>query len=103
MSSLRNLEINHNNLTGELPSSLTNLSSLINFRFHSNAGLCAPTDAAFQNWLQGIATKYGPNCSSDETSAPGKPTSLTATADGQTEIDLSWSAPSDDGGADITG
>ena len=34
---------------------------------------------------------------------PGKPTSLTATADGQTEIDLSWSAPSDDGGADITG
>ena len=27
----------------------------------------------------------------------------TAIADGQTEIDLSWNAPSDDGGADITG
>ena len=34
---------------------------------------------------------------------PGKPTGLTATADGQTEVDLSWTAPSDDGGADITG
>ncbi len=34
---------------------------------------------------------------------PGAPTGLTATADGQTEIDLSWRAPSDDGGANITG
>ena len=34
---------------------------------------------------------------------PGAPTGLTATADGQTEIDLSWTAPSDDGGAAITG
>ena len=39
----------------------------------------------------------------DAPSAPGKPTSLTATAEGQTEIDLSWTAPSDDGGAAITG
>ena len=35
--------------------------------------------------------------------APGAPTGLTATADGQTEIDLSWTAPSDNGGAAITG
>ena len=35
--------------------------------------------------------------------APGAVTGLTATADGQTQIDLSWDAPSDDGGADITG
>ena len=41
--------------------------------------------------------------SDDEASVPGKPTGLTATADGQTEIDLSWTAPSDDGGEDITG
>ena len=35
--------------------------------------------------------------------APGAPTGLTATANGQTQIDLSWNAPSSDGGADITG
>ncbi len=34
---------------------------------------------------------------------PGAPTGFTATADGQTEIDLSWSAPSDTGGAPISG
>ena len=49
------------------------------------------------------------NCSSavavtvSAATAPGAPTGLTATADGQTEIDLSWTAPSEDGGADITG
>ena len=37
------------------------------------------------------------------TRPPALPRDLSATADGQTEIDLSWTAPSDDGGADITG
>ena len=36
-------------------------------------------------------------------SAPGAPTGLTATANGQTRIDLSWNAPSSNGGAAITG
>ena len=43
------------------------------------------------------------SATTDASTKPGKPTGLTATADGQTEIDLSWTAPSDDGGADITG
>ena len=34
---------------------------------------------------------------------PGAPTGLTAAGNGQTRIDLSWRAPSDDGGAAITG
>ena len=34
---------------------------------------------------------------------PGAPTGLTATANGQTQIDLSWTAPSSDGGSAITG
>ena len=34
---------------------------------------------------------------------PGAPTSLTATANGPTRIDLSWTAPSNDGGSAITG
>ena len=36
-------------------------------------------------------------------SVPGSPSGLTATASGSTQIDLSWTAPSDDGGANITG
>ena len=50
------------------------------------------------------------NCSSgvlmnvsSTASVPGPPNGLTATASGQTQVDLSWSAPSDDGGANITG
>ena len=35
--------------------------------------------------------------------APGAPSGLAATADGETEIDLSWRQPSSDGGARITG
>ena len=35
--------------------------------------------------------------------APGAPMGLTAEAGGQTEIDLSWTVPEDDGGAAITG
>ena len=39
-----------------------------------------------------------------ETAAvPGAPTGLTATANGQIQIDLLWSAPSDNGGSAITG
>ena len=34
---------------------------------------------------------------------PGAPTDLTATADGTSRIDLSWTVPDYDGGADVTG
>lgn len=37
------------------------------------------------------------------TRPPGAPTNLMATANGQTRIDLSWSVPTNDGGAAITG
>ena len=40
---------------------------------------------------------------SETATAPGAPTGLTATANGQTQIDLLWSAPSDNGGSAITG
>ena len=37
------------------------------------------------------------------TTAPDPPTSLSATANGETQIDLSWTAPAADGGSAITG
>ena len=36
-------------------------------------------------------------------SVPGKPTGLTATASGESQIDLSWTAPADNGGTAIIG
>ena len=42
---------------------------------------------------------FGP----DTAQPPGAPTGLTATANGQTRIDLSWRAPANNGGAAITG
>ena len=44
------------------------------------------------------------NVAGDTTPAdpPGAPTNLMATANGPTQIDLSWTAPEDNGGADIT-
>ncbi len=43
------------------------------------------------------------NATTDAASVPDAPTGLTATASGETEINLSWTAPSDDGGTAITG
>ena len=43
---------------------------------------------------------FGPSTTHNR---PGAPEGLTAAVNGQTRIDLSWTAPSDDGGADITG
>ena len=39
--------------------------------------------------------------SATTTAAPGAPTGLTATANGATQIDLSWTAPAEDGGSAI--
>ena len=43
------------------------------------------------------------HATTDAASAPDAPTGLSATASGRTAINLSWTAPSDDGGATITG
>ena len=218
LANLEEMDLSHNQLTGALPLKLTRLTGLETLEFHRNTSLCAPADPVFQNWLQGIPNKSGPNCAdapdlvvgsptvdnsspaADESftlsatvlnkgssasasttlhyyqsgdsrittgdtlvgtdpvsrldagesgadsvsltapstpvtyyygacvdsvsgesdtqnncssavtvtvsataSVPNSPTGLTATANGQTRIDLSWRAPSDDGGANITG
>ncbi len=51
----------------------------------------------------GTGTASGTASATTATTVPGAPTGLTATADGSTGIDLSWTAPTDDGGEAITG
>ena len=43
------------------------------------------------------------SATTDAATVPGAPTGLTATANGQTQIDLSWTAPTDTGGVALTG
>ncbi len=70
LAKLTDLHLYNNELTGALPQSFTKLILLDVFTFGDNDGLCAPTDATFQNWLQGIdnirghadVSPLGPNC-----------------------------------------
>ena len=70
LTNLEYLYLYRNALEGELPQSFTDLDALENFAFDSNAGLCAPVNEEFQDWLQAIpndslpqdATPLGPNC-----------------------------------------
>ncbi len=62
LSSLRGLWLDGNQLSGQLPYSFTMLSRLTRIEFHANAGLCAPLDSSFQNWLRRLPSKKGDNC-----------------------------------------
>ena len=102
LTNVKELSLSNNRLTGEIPAELANLSGLRQLFLASNQLTgCIPAglwDVASQHDLGRLGL---PDCG--EATAPRAPTGLTATADGQTDIDLSWAAPSDDGGADITG
>ena len=62
LADLESLEINDNRLTGQLPYELTNLEVLDTLYFNGNEGLCAPGNAAFQDWLKSIAQVGGDTC-----------------------------------------
>ena len=101
LNNVKALLLRNNRLTGEIPAELANLSSLRELSLADNqltgcipAGLRDVRDNDL--WSLGL-----PDCVA--ATAPAASTGLTATADGQTEIDLSWNAPSSDGGANITG
>ena len=68
--------LDHNQLAGELPASLTNLRQLRVFWFRDNAGLCMPVTKEFQDWMNEIENRppwsypsfpgpkvWGPTCS----------------------------------------
>ena len=62
LTNLKELDLSANQFSGSLPLSLGNLTHLEELVL-DNTQLCAPTDAAFQTWLQGIGTKSGvTNC-----------------------------------------
>ena len=63
LSNLTFLDLQENQLSGAIPQNMTGLTKLETFRFQGNGGLCAPLNAAFQTWLQGIKDASGPNCS----------------------------------------
>ncbi len=67
LTNLQELYLNGNaGLSGPLPGSFTGLNNLTTLSMQ-NTGLCAPMDAAFQTWLQGIASKSGVvNCGSPD-------------------------------------
>ena len=71
LSTLKSLYLNDNSgLSGPLPGSFTSLTHL-NFLDLSGTGLCAPTDASFQAWLENIATRVGVgNCREQSTGDP---------------------------------
>ena len=76
---------------------------------YSHTGLSAGTTRHYRvsaiNSVGTGAASSTDNATTDDaaTTVPGAPTSLTATASGRTRIDLSWTAPADNGGSAITG
>ncbi len=62
LTKLSTLTLRDNQLMGKLPSTLVALSSLSEFNFDNNNGLCAPTDDAFQMWLDDNFYNPGPDC-----------------------------------------
>ena len=101
LSNLRYLSLAFNRLTGEIPRELGGLSNLTKLRLYRNQLTGCIPEGLRDITDNDLALLNLPDCGS--VTEPEAPRGLTATADGQAEIDLSWSAPSDDGGASITG
>ncbi len=65
LNRLISLSLHDNLLTGPLPAEITKLSALEDLLIHDNAGLCAPADAAFQDWLADLNTFMGHTCDAE--------------------------------------
>ena len=80
LTNLEELSLTNNKLTGPLPSSMTNLRKLNRLWISGNAGLCAPADAAFQDWLATVQDFSGPTCAAEPVPAPALPAVVLAVA-----------------------
>ena len=75
----------------------------------SHAGVDGDGDGEFKNFYEATGSRAKiimdglAEFLKDSATVPGVPEGLTAAGNGQTRIDLSWSAPPSDGGAAITG
>ena len=87
---LERLALDGNQLTGELPQIMTSLRRLMTLHFHNNAGLCAPTDASFQAWLQSMDNVEGPNCGDTQPPTPTLPTCVESLPSDMTIDDGAW-------------
>ena len=84
LANLVELRLHQNQLTGELPRTLMDLTSLKRLRIEDNAGLCAPADADFQQWL-GTLEEFESDCGASAQARAGsvhRPALVVAAAHG---------------------
>ena len=70
-SYLQWLWLHDNRLSGPFPESFTGLDGLNTLVWYGTQ-LCAPTDAAFQAWLRGVAGRDGENCAAVVMESPDR-------------------------------
>ena len=86
------VNISINSLTGQLPQSMTGLARLDYFYFDQNAGLCAPSDAAFQAWLQSLEHYRGDTCGGTPLQPSPIPTGCVLQAFSGASVDDTWTS-----------
>ena len=106
LTNLQELYLNGNaDLTGPLPLGLMNLNDLTTV-WIQGTGLCAPEDAAFRAWAAAIDDFRGcggppPPRPAPPPPRPDAPKNLLGEG-GDGQVTLTWDAPEDDGGSEIT-
>ena len=100
---IEELDLSNNRLTGTIPTELANLTGLRSLRLAGNelTGCIPATLNVLDPGHDDLAQLGLPYCGS--ATVPNAPSGLMAAANEQTQIDLLWQVPSDDGGAAITG
>jgi len=86
LTKLEELSLYTNQLSGGLPTSLSNLRNVQLFWFY-DTGLCIPSDAQIQNWLNSIVDVQGTGACN---APPAMPGSVQAFALNSNQIQITW-------------